>query len=69
MKDKLLYLLVLFPILVTTILLSEYKVAPFESFSLRYNDSNFDLQDKEPSSDVVFVAVDEPSVNKYGRWP
>lgn len=27
------------------------------------------MQKKEPSEGVVFVAVDEPSVNKYGRWP
>ena len=26
-------------------------------------------QDKTPSGDVLFVAVDEPSVNIYGRWP
>lgn len=46
-----------------------YKTQPLESFSLRYNDINFDFQKKEPSRDVVFVAVDEPSVNEYGRWP
>ncbi len=69
MKDKLLYLGVLVPILIVTLLLQIYKVEPFESFSLRYNDINFDLQKKEPSKDVVFVAVDEPSVNEFGRWP
>jgi len=69
MKDKLLYLGVLIPILVVTLLLQQKQVEPFESFSLRYNDINFDLQKKEPSKDVVFVAVDEPSVNEFGRWP
>ncbi|MFT7003244.1 MAG: adenylate cyclase [Sulfurimonas sp.] len=69
MKDKLLYFAVLLPILLVTLLLQIYKVEPFESFSLRYNDINFDLQKKEPSKDVVFVAVDEPSVNEFGRWP
>jgi len=69
MKDKLLYLGVLIPILVVTLLLHMYKVEPFESFSLRYNDINFDLQKKTPSKAVVFVAVDEPSVNEFGRWP
>jgi len=69
MKDKLLYIVVLVPLLIITLLLQIYKVEPFESFSLRYNDINFELQDKEISKDVVFVAVDEPSVNKYGRWP
>jgi adenylate cyclase len=69
MKDKLLYLGVLIPILVVTLLLQQKQVEPFESFSLRYNDVNFDLQKKEPSKDIVFVAVDEPSVNEFGRWP
>ncbi|WP_373036786.1 CHASE2 domain-containing protein [Sulfurimonas sp.] len=69
MKEKLLYLGVLIPILAVTLLLYLYKVEPFESFSLRYNDVNFDFQKKEPSKEVVFVAVDEPSVNEFGRWP
>jgi len=69
MKDKLLYIAVLVPVLVIVLLLQIYKVEPFQSFSLRYNDVNFQLQDKEISKDIVFVAVDEPSVNTYGRWP
>lgn len=69
MKDIRLYLAVLLPMLVLTLLLQIYKIEPFESFSLRFNDINFYLQDKEPNKDIVFVAVDEPSVNKYGRWP
>ncbi len=69
MKEKVLYLGALVPILLVTILLQLYKVEPFETFSLRYNDINFNLQKKEPSSDIVFVAVDEPSVNEFGRWP
>ena len=69
MKEKLLYLGVLIPILVITLLLHLYKVEPFESFSLRFNDVNFALQDKKPTKNIVFVAVDEPSVNEYGRWP
>jgi len=69
MKDKLLYLVVLVPLLLITLLLQINKVEPFQTFSLRYNDVNFELQDKEISKDIVFVAVDEPSVNEYGRWP
>ncbi|WP_345980364.1 adenylate/guanylate cyclase domain-containing protein [Sulfurimonas sp. HSL3-2] len=69
MKQKLLYLLVLFPILLTSLALYHYKVEPFESFSLRFNDIDFDLQKKSPDKRIVFVAVDEQSVNKYGRWP
>lgn len=45
------------------------KVEPFHSFSLRFNDVNFHLQSKEPHPDIVFIAIDEPSVNRYGRWP
>ncbi|SFV74660.1 Adenylate cyclase [hydrothermal vent metagenome] len=51
------------------LLLYFYKVEPFESFSLTFNDVNFRFQDKKPHKDIVFVAVDEKSVNKYGRWP
>jgi len=69
MKENFLYLGALIPILVITLLLQHYKVEPFDSFALRFNDINFDFQKKEPSKDVVFVAVDEPSVNEYGRWP
>ena len=69
MKEKLLYAAVLTAILIATLLLQSYRVDPFETFSLRFNDVNFALQEKEPSDSVVFVAVDEPSVNKYGRWP
>ena len=46
-----------------------YRVDPFESFSLRFNDVDFSLQHKRISDKVVFVAVDEPSVNRFGRWP
>jgi len=69
MKEKLLYLAVLLPILLITLFLHLNKVEPLESFSLRFNDVNFDLQHKEINKNIVFVAVDEPSVNYYGRWP
>ena len=69
MKDKFSYLGLLVPLLLITLLLQIYKVEPFESFSLRFNDINFALQEKTPSENIVFVAVDEPSVNAYGRWP
>ncbi len=69
MKEKLLYVLVTVAVLTTTLLLQLNKVEPFESFSLRFNDINFELQDKEPNKDIVFVAVDEKSVNAFGRWP
>jgi len=45
------------------------RVEPLESFSLRFNDINFNLQEKKPNKDIIFVAIDEPSVNEFGRWP
>lgn len=69
MKDKLLYIAVLVPVLTIALLFQIYKVEPFQSFSLRFNDINFALQEKEISKKVVFVAIDEPSVNIFGRWP
>ena len=69
MKEKLIYIGVIFSISLFVLLLQFYKVEPFETFSLRFNDTNFALQEKEPSKDVIFVAVDEPSVNRFGRWP
>jgi len=68
-KEKLLYLSLLATILTIVVFLQIYKVEPFESFSLRFNDINFELQKKEINKDIVFVAVDEPSVNEFGRWP
>jgi adenylate cyclase len=45
------------------------RLEPFESYSLRFNDSYYMLQEKQPHEDVLFIAVDEPSVNRFGRWP
>ncbi|MDF1879331.1 adenylate/guanylate cyclase domain-containing protein [Sulfurimonas sp. SAG-AH-194-C20] len=69
MKDKVSFLIAFFVISSLFISLSYNKVEPLESFSLRFNDINFDLQTKEINKDIVFVAVDERSVNKFGRWP
>lgn len=69
MRDKAFYLIALIVITALTLFLHYKKVDPFESFSLRFNDVNFALQKKEPSDRMVFVAVDEPSVNEFGRWP
>ena len=69
MKEKFIYFIVLVPTFILILLLHHYKIEPFESFSLRFNDTNFELQDKKPDKNIVFVAVDEQSVNEYGRWP
>lgn len=68
-KEKYLYLYSFIVISTLALFLQLAKVEPFESFSLRFNDINFDLQKKEPSKKIVFVAIDEPSVNRFGRWP
>ncbi|MEA1982729.1 MAG: adenylate/guanylate cyclase domain-containing protein [Campylobacterota bacterium] len=69
MKEKLLYLLAISIVVLVSLLLQLNRVEPFESFSLRFNDINFELQEKDPNKNILFVAVDEPSVNEYGRWP
>ena len=69
MKEKLIYAGIAFFISLFVLVLQFYKIEPFETFSLRFNDTNFALQDKTPSKEVVFEAVDEPSVNRFGRWP
>jgi len=69
MKIKLFYSILAIIVTLSVALTHFYKVDPFESFSLRFNDINFDLQEKQISDKVVFVAIDEPSVNRFGRWP
>ena len=69
MQERLLYLFFGAFLFFVVLFLEQNKIEPFESFSLRFNDINFELQKKEPSKDIVFVAVDEPSVNRFGRWP
>ena len=69
MKIKLSYALIGLSVAFFVVLLHLYKVDPFESFALRFNDINFTWQTKKISKKVVFVAIDEPSVNRFGRWP
>ncbi len=45
------------------------ELEPLKSFSLRYNDTNFMLRTKQASDEIVFIAIDEQSVNRFGRWP
>ncbi len=69
MRDFFVYAITVVVTAFLVVLLHLYQIDPFESFSLRFNDINFELQEKEISNNVVFVAVDEPSVNRFGRWP
>ncbi|WP_304544737.1 adenylate/guanylate cyclase domain-containing protein [Sulfurimonas microaerophilic] len=45
------------------------KIELLESFAQRFNDINFQLTQKKINPDVVVVAIDEKSVNHFGRWP
>ncbi|MDF1881453.1 adenylate/guanylate cyclase domain-containing protein [Sulfurimonas sp. MAG313] len=58
-------------LLISLFLLLAYvtKIEPLYSFSLRFNDLNFKYQDKQASSDVIFIKIDEQSVDRFGRWP
>jgi adenylate cyclase len=69
MKKVFLFISIFFIVASLSLSLWYFKIEPFESFSLRFNDINFDLQKKEPYPDIVFVAIDERSVNRFGRWP
>lgn len=68
-KQKVVTLFLL--LLSLTIIISswKYRLNPLESFSLQFNDINFQIEKKTPNKNVLFIAVDEPSVNKFGRWP
>jgi len=68
-KKRLLFLVIFLVVSSLSLGLWYLKIEPFETFSLRFNDINFDLQKKEPYKDIVFVAIDERSVNSFGRWP
>lgn len=56
-------------LLIAVMLFWYFKIPPFYSLSLKINDVNFFLGDRYPDQDVVFLAVDERSVNRIGRWP
>lgn len=45
------------------------KLPPFYNLSLGFDDTNFAYHDKKPDDSIVFVAIDERSVNTLGRWP
>jgi len=68
-KLKLYYVSIFLSVSLLISYLYLYKIEPFQNLSLRFNDYFFAYTDKEPSSDIVFVAIDEASINKFGRWP
>ena len=46
-----------------------WRLPPLYGLALKVEDVKYTFQPHTPSSDVVFVAVDEASVNQVGRWP
>jgi adenylate cyclase len=69
MKKHMKYISIIFLIILSVLIAYLTKLEPLYSFSLRFNDLNFKYQDKRASTDVVFIKVDEKSVNRFGRWP
>ena len=67
-KSKVVYLFLLLLISAGLSCIHFFRIDLFERFSLLFNDINFSLQDKQISKKVVLVAVDEASINRYGRW-
>jgi len=63
------YILSMLAVLLLFAVVYVTKLEPLHSFSLRFNDINFAIQDKKASQDVVLIAIDEASVNRFGRWP
>jgi len=63
------YLGVIIIVSLSVLFIYQTHLEPFYSFSLRFNDLNFKYQDKEASAEVVFIKIDEESVNRFGRWP
>ena len=69
MKKHVKYISIIFLIILSILIAYVTKLEPLYSFSLRFNDLNFKYQEKRASSDVVFIKIDEKSVNRFGRWP
>lgn len=47
----------------------KFEVSPFHDLSLRLDDVNFNYNKKKPDASILFIAIDEKSVNHIGRWP
>ncbi|PID78255.1 MAG: adenylate/guanylate cyclase domain-containing protein [Deltaproteobacteria bacterium] len=46
-----------------------YEISPFFELAEKTDDINYSISKKKPFENIVFAAVDEKSVNIYGRWP
>lgn len=63
------YLAILIAVALAVLAIYKTQLEPFYSFSLRFNDLNFKYQEKKASEDLLFIEIDEQSVNRFGRWP
>lgn len=45
------------------------KAEPFYAMALRLNDLYYQYFRPSINDNILFIAIDEPSVNAYGRWP
>ncbi len=69
MTDQVKYISVMLVVSLLLALVYVSKAEPFHSFALRLGDLNYVLQNKKASDEIVFIEIDEQSVNKFGRWP
>jgi len=69
MRKHVKYISIVFLISLSILLAYKTQLEPLYSFSLRFNDLNFKYQAKTASPEVVFIKIDEKSVNRFGRWP
>ncbi|MCB9480655.1 MAG: adenylate/guanylate cyclase domain-containing protein [Desulfobacteraceae bacterium] len=49
--------------------LFKFDVSPFFDLAQKTDDINYELSNKNPNENIVFAAIDEKSVNSFGRWP
>ena len=69
MKTYALYLTSLLVVFSLTLFLQTNRVEPFESIALRFDDALLQGEEKNINKEIIFLAVDEKSINALGRWP
>jgi adenylate cyclase len=56
-------------ILINLIIILLWLNYPQNQFSLRINDIYYSFNEQKPNKDIVFLDIDEKSINEFGRWP
>jgi adenylate cyclase len=49
--------------------LFKFNVSPFFELAQKTEDINYEFSKKTPNENIIFAAIDEKSVNHFGRWP